>query len=484
MTDAKGRRIMVDVAIIGGGVVGALTARELTKLCLKVCLLEKENDVAMGASKANSGIVHAGFDAHPGSLKAKFNVEGNRLMKGLCRTLGVKFRCNGSLVIAFNDEDMKTVKELYDRGIQNGVPDLRILDKRAVHEIEPALAETVVGALFAPTGGIVCPYGLTIAAAGNAMDNGAELLTDFEVTSIEKGDAYYTLHAADGRSVQARFVVNSAGLFSDAVAAMVGDTSFRVHPRSGEYMILDKASAGLCDRTIFRTPTAMGKGILVSPTADGNILLGPTSTDMTDKTDKSTTPEGLAKIMAQALEDVPGVPLRSVITSFTGLRAAGDTGDFIIHFSADRFLTLGGIESPGLTSAPALAKYVVKLLKKAGLSAERNPAFNGHRKAYYKFSEMSPAQKNRVIRENPDYGTIVCRCEGITKGEIIDAMRTNPPARDLDGIKRRTRSGMGRCQGGFCSPVIAALIAEHTGIPFEKVTKFGAGSELNLGKTK
>ena len=265
---------------------------------------------------------------------------------------------------------------------------------------------------------------------------------------------------------------------------MVGDTSFHVHPRSGEYMILDKASAGFCDRTIFRTPTAMGKGILVSPTADGNILLGPTSTDMTDKTDKSTTPEGLAQIMTQALEDAPGVPLRSVITSFTGLRAVGDTGDFIIHFSADRFLTLGGIESPGLTSAPALAKYVVKLLKKAGLSAERNPAFNGHRKAYYKFSEMSPAQKNRVIRENPDYGTIVCRCEGITKGEIIDAMRVNPPARDLDGIKRRTRSGMGRCQGGFCSPVIAALIAEHTGIPFEKVTKFGAGSELNLGKTK
>ena len=475
---------MYDVTIIGCGVVGALTARELTRFRLKVCILEKENDVAMGASKANSGIVHAGFDAHPGSLKAKFNVEGNRRMKGVCAALGVKFRANGSLVIAFNDEDRKTVKELYERGVQNGVPELRILDKTEVHALEPALSDKVVGALFAPTGGIVCPYGLTIAAAGNAMDNGADLLTNFEVAHITKNDSHYTLAAADGRTVESRFVVNSAGLFSDAVAAMVGDTSFHVHPRSGEYMILDKASAGFCDRTIFRTPTAMGKGILVSPTADGNILLGPTSTDITDKTDKATTPEGLAKIMEQALEDAPGVPLRSVITSFTGLRAVGDTGDFIIHFSSERFLTLGGIESPGLTSAPALAKHIVRLLKKAGLSAERNPAFNGRRKAYYRFSEMTPAQKNRVIRQNPDYGTIVCRCEGITKGEILDAIRVNPPARDLDGIKRRTRSGMGRCQGGFCSPVIAGLIAEHTGIPFEKVTKFGPGSELNLGKTK
>ncbi len=475
---------MYDVTVIGGGLVGALTARELTRFRLKVCMLEKENDVAMGASKANSGIVHAGFDAHVGSLKARFNVAGNRMMESLCKTLGVKFRRNGSLVIAFSDEDMKTVHELYERGRENGVPELKILDKEQTHALEPSLSDTVVGALFAPTGGIVCPYGLTIAAAGNAMDNGADLLTNFEVVSVEARDGFYVLHGADGRNVESRYVVNSAGLFSDAVAAMVGDTSFKVHPRSGEYMILDKASAGLCDRTIFRTPTAMGKGILVSPTADGNILLGPTSTDTEDKNDKSTSPEGLAQIAEQAFEDTPNVPLRSVITSFTGLRAVGDTGDFIIHFSAERFLTLGGIESPGLSSAPALAKHVVGLLQKAGLSTEKNEAFNGRRKNYHKFSEMSPAQKNRVIRENPDYGTIICRCEGITKGEILDAIRVNPPARDIDGVKRRTRSGMGRCQGGFCSPVITGLIAEYTGIPFEAVTKKGSGSELNFGKTK
>lgn len=475
---------MYDVTVIGGGVVGALTARELTRFRLRVCMLEKENDVAMGASKANSGIVHAGFDAHVGSLKAHFNVAGNRMMESLCKTLGVKFRRNGSLVIAFNGEEMKTVQELYERGAANGVPELQILDKEQTRALEPSLSDTVVGALLAPTGGIVCPYGLTIAAAGNAMDNGAELLTNFEVVSVEARDGFYVLHGADGRSIESRYVVNSAGLFSDAVAAMVGDTSFKVHPRSGEYMILDKASAGLCDRTIFRTPTAMGKGILVSPTADGNILLGPTSTDVTDKTDKATSPEGLAQIAGLALEDTPNVPLRSVITSFTGLRAVGDTGDFIIRFSAERFLTLGGIESPGLTSAPALAKHVVKLLQKAGLSTEKNASFNGRRKNYHKFSEMSPAQKNRVIRENPDYGTIICRCEGITKGEIIDALRVNPPARDLDGIKRRTRSGMGRCQGGFCSPVITGLIAEYADIPFEEVTKKGGGSKLNFGKTK
>ncbi|MGN1121877.1 MAG: NAD(P)/FAD-dependent oxidoreductase [Eubacteriales bacterium] len=474
-----------DVAVIGCGVVGALTARELTRYNLKVCMLEKENDVAMGASKANSGIVHAGFDAHPGSLKAKFNVRGNRMMPGVCRMLGVKYKNNGSLVIAFSAEDMEHIHELYERGQKNRVPDLEILDAGRVHEMEPALSDKVCGALYAKTGGIVCPYGLTIAAAGNAMDNGAELLLNFEVSAVSETPDGYRITASSGRNITAKYVVNSAGLFSDAVAAMVGDTSFKVHPRAGEYMILDKASAGLCTATVFRTPTKMGKGILVSPTADGNILLGPTSVDTDDKTDKSTTPEGLSQIAAQAFEDTPSVPLRSVITSFTGLRAVGDTGDFILRLSAKNFITLGGIESPGLTSAPALAKEVVRMLKQqCGMPTQKNPAFNGRRKAYYRFGEMSPAAKNRMIRKNPDFGTIVCRCEGITKGEILEALAVNPPARDLDGIKRRTRSGMGRCQGGFCSPVIARMIAEYNRIPFESVTKKGPGSELNIGKTK
>ena len=474
---------MFDVTVIGCGVVGALIAREFTKYNVRVCMLEKENDVACGASKANSGIVHAGFDAHEGSLKAKLNVRGCRMMKGLCNTLGVNYKNNGSIVIAFNDEDMKVVHTLYERGIKNGVPDMEILGKEAVHALEPKLSDTVVGALYAKSAGIVCPYTLTIAAAGNAMDNGAELKRGFEVVSIERKGRHYVLTSADGRKVESKYVINSAGLYSDKIARMVGDDSFDVHPRSGEYMILDKSTIGFCTRTIFRTPTKMGKGILVTPTAHGNILLGPTSVDMTDKEDHATTPEGLAAVASQAFEDTPDVPLRSVITSFTGLRAVGSTGDFIIKCSAPDFVTLGGIESPGLSSAPAIAKYVVNLLKReCGFEAEKNPSFNGKRKAYWKFSEMSIAQKNRIIRKNPDYGTIICRCEGITKGEILDALRVNPKAVDLDGVKRRTRSGMGCCQGGFCSPVIARMIEKETGVAFEKVTKKGEGSELNYKK--
>ncbi len=478
---------MVDVTVIGCGVVGALIARELTRYDLKVCILEKENDVAMGASKANSGIVHAGFDAKPGSLKALFNVKGNRMMASVCKTLGIKYKNNGSIVIAFNDEDMAHIKELYERGIQNGVKELEILDKDAVHALEPNLSENVCGALYAKTGGIVCPYGLTIAACGNAMDNGAELLCNFEVVSITEsaqGDAY-DITAKDGKKISTRYVINSAGLFADEIAAMVGDTSFKIHPRSGEYMLLDKTSADLCKTTIFRTPTKMGKGILVSPTTHGNILLGPTSVDGEDKYDKSTTPEGLALIASEAFQNVPSVPTRNVITSFTGLRAAGDSGDFIIKFSAKNFLTLGGIESPGLTSAPAIAKHVVSLLKKkSGLVAVKNPSFNGKRKAYGRFNELSLAAKNRIIQHSPDFGTIICRCESITKGEILEALRVNPPAKDLDGVKRRTRSGMGRCQGGFCSPVITRMIAEEQGIPFEEVTKSGNGSYINISRTK
>ena len=478
-------KIMFDVAVIGCGVVGSLIARELTKYSLRVCMIEKENDVAMGASKANSGIVHAGFDAKPGSLKAKFNVEGNKMMASVCKTLGVKFKNNGSVVIGFNDEDMKHIRELYERGIENGVTDMEILDAKQIHELEPHVGDNVVGALYAKTGGIVCPYGLTIAAAGNAMDNGAELMLNFEVESIKNENGAYTLVSTDGKSVKAKYVVNSAGIYSDKVARMVGDDSFTVHPRVGEYMILDKDSGYLCERTIFRTPTKMGKGILVSPTADGNIILGPTSEDKTDKEDKSTTPEGLALVARQALEDTPDAPLRNVITSFTGLRSCGDTGDFIIKVSAENFISLGGIESPGLTSAPAIAKHIVSMLKKqCGMKALRNPDFNGKRKAYWKFSEMTPAQKNKIIKENPDFGTIICRCETITKGEIIEALTVNPKATDIDGVKRRTRSGMGRCQGGFCSTTIAGIIAELDEIPFENVTKFGKGSVINFERTK
>ena len=476
---------MFDAAIIGSGVVGSLIARELTKYDVKVCILEKENDVAMGASKANSGIVHAGFDAKPGSLKAKLNVEGCRLMPSLCKNLGVKYKNNGSLVIAFDEEQAKHINELYERGKKNGVRNMDILDKSAVHELEPNLSENVICALYAKDAGIVCPYGLCIAAAGNALDNGAELFLNFEVSSISRDSGVYTISSQKGDSITAKYVINCAGLYSDVIASMVGDNEINVHPRAGEYMILDKDCMSMCSRTIFRTPTKAGKGILISPTVDGNIILGPTSEEKNDKEDKSTTPEGLELVAKQTLENMPDMPLRNVITSFTGLRSVGNTGDFIIKKSADNFITLAGIESPGLTASPAIAKYVLRLLQKHfGFSAVKNPTFNGKRKAYFKFSEMSQAQKNRIIKENPDFGTIICRCEGISKGEIIEALTVNPPANDVDGVKRRTRSGMGRCQGGFCSTAIVEIIASIKGMAFEQVTKFGKESIITFEKTK
>ena len=475
---------MFDVTVIGCGVVGALTARELTKYKIKVCMLEKENDVAMGASKANSGIVHAGFDAVPGTLKAKFNVKGNRMMPALCKSLGVKYKNNGSMVIAFDKGDLQIIDKLMLRGEKNGVRGLEIIDGDRAREIEPSLSGKVIGTLYAPSGGIVCPYGLTIAAAGNAMDNGAKLKLNFEVSEIKTlADGSYEILSSSGDCVKTKYIINCAGLYADKIASLAGDNSFSLRPRAGEYMILDKSVSGLCSSAIFRTPTAMGKGILVSPTVDGNIILGPTSADISDKEDTSTTPKGLEKIASQAFEDIPGIPLKNVITSFAGLRAVGDTGDFIIKESAKNFITLAGIESPGLTSSPAIAKYAVDLLKKkCGMTAEKNPDFNGKRKAYYKFSEMTPAAKNRIIKKNPDFGTIVCRCEGITKGEITDALKANPKPTDLDGIKRRTRAGMGRCQGGFCSPAAVKLIADYLGIPIEQVTKCGSGSEITLKK--
>ena len=473
---------MYDIVVIGAGVVGGMIARRLAAYELSICILEKENDVAMGATKANSAIVHAGFDAKVGSLKAKMNVRGSQLMQSVTEELGVKYIRNGSLVVAFENERAE-VEAIYERGVQNGVEGLRIIERTELLEIEPNLNPELSCALLAPTGAIVCPYELCIASVGNAMDNGAELKLNFEVAAIEKKDGYYTVSSADGQKVDAKFVINSAGLYSDKIAAMTGDDDFDVHPRRGEYMILDKECGSFVQRTVFHTPTKMGKGILVTPTVDGNLLLGPTATDIEDKEDKSVTAEGYAQIMSKAGDNVSGIPYGKVITSFCGLRSVGNTGDFIIKFR-DGILTLGGIESPGLTSAPAIAEYVEELLRDAGVSFVAKSNYQPHRKPSHAFNNMTLEEKNEVIKRDSRYGRIVCRCEGITEGEIVDAIHTNPGARDIDGIKRRTRSGMGRCQGGFCSPIVVQIIARELGIPFEDVTKFGKGSVINYGKTK
>lgn len=474
---------MYDIAIIGAGIVGAMTARELTKYNVSVCVLEKENDVALGATKANSAIVHAGFDAKPNSLKARLNVRGSEMMPKVAQELGVKYKNNGSLVLGFDENDRKVIDELFERGIKNGVKGLKILDSDELHTLEPNISTNAKYALYAPSGAIVCPYELCIAAMGNAMDNGAELKLNFKVTDIKENGGYYTV-SSDTDSVDAAYIINASGLYSDDVARMVGDDSFDIHPRRGEYILLDKECGTLTSRTIFRTPSDKGKGILISPTVDGNFLCGPTAVDMTDKEDKSTTADGFGRIIAEARQNIESIPFNKTITSFCGLRAVGSTGDFIINSPKPSFINAAGIESPGLSASPAIAEYIIELLKKSGANLKTNESFNPIRKPYHEFRESSVDEKNRVIKERPEYGRVICRCETVTEGEIIDAIRTNPGARDIDGVKRRTRAGMGRCQGGFCLPYVSEILARELKIPFEKVTKSGGNSNIVIGKTK
>ena len=472
-----------DIVIIGAGVVGGMIARRLARYNKSLCILDKENDVAMGATKANSAIVHAGFDAKEGSLKARLNVRGSVLMPEVCRELGVKYKNNEALVVAFENERAE-VEAILERGVRNGVQGLKIIEREELIDIEPNINPDLACALVAPTSAIVCPYELCIAAVGNAMDNGAELKLGFEVAAIEKCGDTYKITSADGDVVEAGIVINSAGVYSDRIAAMTGDADFDVHPRRGEYMLLDKECGAFTQRTIFHTPTKMGKGILVSPTVDGNLLLGPTATDIEDKDDTSTTPEGFATIFAKASDNVAGIPFNKVITSFCGLRAVGSTGDFIIKHR-EGVITLAGIESPGLSSAPAIAEYVDEMLtKEMGFAAELRPDYNPIRRSAHYFQALTIEQKNEIIKEDPRYGRIVCRCEGVTEGEIVEAIHTNPKATDVDGVKRRTRGGMGRCQGGFCSPIVVEILARENGVAFEDVTKFGKGSVINYGKTK
>lgn len=474
---------MYDVAIIGAGVVGGMTARALSKYKLKICILEKENDVAMGATKANSAIVHAGFDAKEGSLKARLNVRGAEMMPTVCRELGVKYQNNGSLVVGFNEEDRAIINDLLARGKANGVTGLEILEQDALKRLEPNISGDAICALHAPTGSIVCPYDLTVAAIGNAMDNGAQLKRNFAVCRIESTENGYLL-SSQTDSVEARFVINCAGVYSDAVANMVGDTGFRVHPRKGEYILLDKECGTLVSHTIFQTPSKMGKGILISPTVDGNLLLGPTSVDGEDKENKATTQEGFADIIEKAQKSIGAVPLGKTITSFCGLRAVGSTGDFIITSPKKGFINAAGIESPGLSASPAIAEYITQMLSQQGLTLTEKESYNPIRTSSHAFREMSLEEKNRLIKENPAYGRIICRCEGVTEGEILDALRRNPKATDLDGVKRRTRAQMGRCQGGFCSPYIIELLARELGVPYECVTKSGGASFINVAQTK
>ena len=468
-----------DVIIIGGGVVGAAAARELSRYELSVCLLEKEEDVCSGTSKANSAIVHAGFDALPGTLKAKFNVQGNAMMDELAQELSFEFRRNGSLVLCFSDEDMPKLGELYRRGIQNGVPDIQILTGNDVRKMEPNLTDEVVAALYAPTGGIVCPFGLTIALAENACDNGAEFRFDTEVLGIRRNaENGYEIDTTDG-TYTAKYVVNEAGVHSDEIHNMVSGKKLHITPRKGDYCLLDKEAGGHVSSTIFQLPGKYGKGVLVSPTVHGNLLIGPTATDVEDKEDTATTAAELADVVAKSAVSVKNIPYRLTITSFSGVRAHEDGDDFIVGEASDApgFFDAAGIESPGLSSAPAIGLYLAEQIA-AKSGAEKKKSFNPKRKGFVKLAEKSFEERAALIRENPLYGVIVCRCMQISEGEIVDAIRRTPGARSLDGIKRRVRQGMGRCQAGFCTPKTMEILSRETGIPMEKICKNRDGSEM------
>jgi glycerol-3-phosphate dehydrogenase len=481
-----GADVVYDVAIVGAGVIGALTARELSRYDLEICILEKGSDVACGTSKANSAIVHAGYDPVPGTLKAILNIKGNELFEGISKELDVPFRRIGSLVLAFNESDMDTVAELYERGIRSNVPDLRMLDSlEEILKVEPNVSHDVVGALYAPSAGITCPYELTYGAVENAVVNKAELMLETEVTGITFENEVFKLETNRG-PVCSRFVVNAAGVSSDVVAGMIGDRSFKIKPRKGEYMLLDKNQGGKARTVVFKTPSAAGKGILVTPTVDGNLLIGPTSAEIDDREDLATTSEGLQQVVDGAMKSIYGIDPRQVITSFAGLRASASEPDFIILPSLinNRLINAAGIDSPGLTAAPAIAGYIAELLCDSGLELRPKKDFYPYRKSIKRFNEAQDREKTELIRQNRLYGRIICRCELVTEAEIVEAIRRPAGARTVDAVKRRTRAGMGRCQGGFCTPWITEILSRELNIPMERVTKKGSGSELLAGRTK
>ena len=473
-----------DVLIVGAGVIGGMLARELSRYQLSVCVLEKENDVACGASRANSGIIHGGYDPEPGTLKAKLNAEGVELLFAAAQQLHVPHKRNGSMICAFSKEEDATVDMLYRQGIENGIPGMEVLTGDEARALEPMLSDKITSVLRVTNAGIICPYDLTIAAIGNAMDNGVALKCNFKVTSIIRQDGMFQVTAEDGSVAQGRYLVNCAGGFSDKVAAMAGDDFFTVIPRAGEYMLLDKAESFRVSHTIFQCPTVEGKGILVSPTADGNILVGPTAVKVATPESRETTPEGLAVVNRLATKSVPSVDYRQVITSFSGVRASISGGEFILKASdkVEGLIHAGGIDSPGLTCSVSIAKYLVNILGQQGLALAEKAEWNGERPDHHAFRKMTDDQKDAFIKENPAYGRIVCRCETVSEGEILEAIRANPPARDIDGVKRRTRSGMGRCQGGFCGPYVMDLLAKEMNVPMEAVTKNGGGSYMVTGR--
>lgn len=477
---------MTDIVVIGAGVTGCAIARELARYDRSVIVLERASDVCEGTSKANSGIAHAGFDAVPGTLKAKLNVAGSEMMEALSRELDFPFKRNGSLVLCFDEGDRYKLQKLLEQGHKNGVKELRIIEREELKKLEPNISEDAVAALYAPTGGIVCPFGLTIALAENAAVNGVDFRLNTEVQELQRIPEGYRVITDQG-ILESRVVINAAGVYADRFHNMVSRQKIKIIPRKGEYCLMDKKVGNWVTRTVFQLPTKYGKGVLVTPTVHGNLLAGPTAVDIEDYEGVNTTGEGMADLMKRAALSVEGLPAGQVITSFAGLRAHGATEkeDFIVGPVEDApgFFDAAGIESPGLTCAPALGAYMAELVLKY-LPAEEKKDFIATRKGIPSMALADPDERQRLIRENPLYADVVCRCEMVTEGEIMDAIHRPLGATTLDGVKRRTRAGMGRCQAGFCSPRTVEILARELGKDMAEIGKNDRGSEFLLEQEK
>lgn len=473
---------MYDVIIIGAGVSGCAIARELSRKKGKILVVERAEDVCCGTSKANSAIVHAGYDAKHGTLMAKLNVQGSRMMPKLAKELDFHYENNGSLVVMMSEEDRPALMALYENGLKNGVEQLQILERDALRAMEPNISDNAVAALYAPTGAIVCPFGLTFALAENAAKNGVQFQFDSEVTDVQKIDGGWKVVTVKG-TLETKAVVNAAGVYSDKIHNMVSSETMTITPRRGDYFLLDRATQGFVKNTIFQLPGKYGKGVLVAPTVHGNTIVGPTAIDIEDKDGTATTQAGLDDVRSKSGIAVKNLPLRQTITSFAGLRAHEARHEFFIGEIAPGFVDCAAIESPGLSSAPAIGVMVADIVNGI-LHLEDNPDFDGTRKGILDPKALSPEAHAALIRENPAYGNVICRCETITEGEIVDAIHRTPGARSLDGVKRRTRAGMGRCQGGFCSPRVMEILSRELGIPMDQVTKSGGNSKLIVGTNK
>lgn len=464
---------MKDVIIIGAGVSGCAIARELSRYQLDICVLERESDICEGTSKANSGIVHGGFDAKPGTLKAKLNVLGNSMMDEMSKKLDFEFKRNGSMVVCQNEMGIPALEKLLEQGKENGVKGMKILKREQALELEPNLADGVYAVLHIPSGGIVCPFGMNIAYAENAAQNGVEFKLGTEVQLIERVGQDYRIQTNQG-VFETKYVINAAGVYADVFHNMVSEQKIHITPRRGDYCLLDKTAGDLVRHTIFQLPTEKGKGVLVTPTIHGNLLLGPTAIDIEDKEATATTAKGLQEVLEKCTKSVKNIPFKQVITSFAGLRAHEEHGEFIIGEVEDAkgFIDVAGIESPGLTSAPAIGIYVRDILaEKMELKEKEN--FVEERKGIVRFLDLPKEEQNRLLQKNQAYGQIVCRCEQITEGEILDAIHRPLGATTLDGVKRRTRAGMGRCQAGFCTPKVMEILARELHLELKDIRKNG-----------